>query len=151
MKHINELSIIRHSDESAPERKQRTFAFIASVLSIYYPDVDIKRMDGIKAICLEHHEVINKMSDSEYAQRLKMIKAIAAVPNMPGLWASYKTSHGAIRIACGDLNALVHDYHVVVPINYATGELKRIAEREKIPTDINLAKTELAKLKDLFK
>lgn len=130
--------------------KGRTWVFISSILSIYYPDIDVKKLDGIKAICLEHHPAICKMSGSEYAQRLEMIKAICTVPNMPGLWANYKTGNGAIRIACGDLNALVHDYHVVVPINYNTGELKRIAERDKIPTNPEIAKAGIQKLKEMF-
>lgn len=149
MQHVSDIVISNGNQENNEGDKRRTWVFISSILSLYYPDIDINKLDGIKAICLENHETINKMSGSEYYHRLKMIQAISAVPNMPGLWANYKSGHGAIRIACGDLNALVHDYHVVVPINYSTGELKRIQEN-KIIVDLDLAERELTKLKGMF-
>jgi len=61
MKHVSDI-IISNGSGGDDGDKGRTWVFISSILSLYYPDVDVKKLDGIRAICLEHHPVINKIT-----------------------------------------------------------------------------------------
>jgi len=152
MKHISKINLGGNDGFAGAGDNQKTAAFVSSVMSLYYSDFDINRIDGIQATCLQYHQVINEMSDTDFNNRLAMIRKISAVPNMPNLWGNYKSAHGALRMATGDLNSLVHDYHVVEPKNGNTGELKRIQEHKKTITehDYEVGQSVLKNLKDLF-
>jgi len=151
MKHVS--TIVNSGNSSGNNGdKRKTWAFVSSVMSLYYPDVDIKQLEGIKATCVSYHDAINQMPDNEFHNRLNMIRKISAVPNMPNLWGNYRSAQGALRMACGDLNSLLHDFHVVEPKNYNTGELQRIKEHQKTITehDNQVGASVLKSLKDLF-
>lgn len=153
MKHISDLVIFDNNTENLDKaQKHKTSVFVSSVYSLFYADTDVKKIDGISAMCLQYHDTINKFSDTEYQSRLDMIKSICAVPKMPGLYGSYRNAVEALRIACGELCNITHDYHLVVPRSYATGELQRIKEREKNYTEDDRKKSlqNAANLKKLF-
>jgi len=153
MKHVSAIVIGENSGNSGGGDKRKTWAFVSSVMSLYYPDVDIKHLDGIAATCISYHDVINAMSDNDFHSRLNMIRKISAVPNMPNLWGNYRSAQGALRIACGDINSLLHDYHIVEPKLYSTGALARIKEHQKSITqhDNNVGIETLKNLKEIFK
>lgn len=152
MKHISKVQIGGNDGGDGGGDKRKTWAFVSSVMSLYYPGTDLKRLEGIQATCLQYHQVINEMTDNDFHNRLNMIRKISAVPNMPNLWGNYRSAQGALRMATGDINALVHDYHVVEPKSGSTGELKRIQEHQKTITehDNQVGQSVLKSLKDLF-
>lgn len=133
MKHASEINIVvsdKQSEKISKDEKRKTWAFVSSVMSLYYADIDVSKLDGIKATCLTYHSSINGFSEAEFSNRLKMIKAISEVPSMPGLHGRYRTANEALRVACGELCNLQHDYYVVVPKSYSTGALESINKQQ---------------------
>jgi len=158
IRNIKDIALFEQKDDSFEEkkRKHKTSVFIASIYSLYYADIDVRKLDGIAAICLSYHDVINSFKFTENydecSERLRMIQSICAVPKMHGLYGSYKNPVEAIRIACGNINNLIHDYYIVTPRSYATGELERIKQHEKKITeyDVKVGLETIGSLKELF-
>lgn len=147
---VNGIGQGEHIGEA--EGKRRTWAFVAGIMAMYYPDVRPEHMDGIKQTCILYHPAITGFSDKEYEDRLTMIRKICEVPNMPGLYGRYRNAQDALRVACGELVNLQHDFGIVQPKNYNTGELKRIAMQDSAitQTDIESGKKVLSQLKELL-
>jgi len=130
MKKVNEISVNVTQESYGQGDKRKTWAFVSSVMSLYHQGTDIAKLDGIKSTCIQYHATINGFSEKEYTDRLNMIRKITEVPKMPGLYASYRNANEALRVACGELCNLQHDYGLVQPRNYNTGELERIKRDE---------------------
>jgi hypothetical protein len=155
MKNVNEIQIIQNiQHDFTKDQKIRVRDFIVSIFSLFadYRN-EFTKEDFFKSQCRIYANEISAMSESEYFLRLDKIKKIVAVSNTPKLLGNYKTANGALAIACMPIEHINHDYALAYPINYNTGELKRIAESLSTTTqhDIEVAEKALKNMKDLFK
>lgn len=154
MKDITTLLNNQHTiqPDYTKEQKHRVRDFVASVFSLFadYRN-EYTREDFFKDQCRLWAKEIIAMSESEYQSRLDKIKMLIGVPHLHGMHGNYKTPNSALAIACMPIDHINHDYFIAYPRNGNTGELKRIAEESKIPTDASKGLSELSKLKDLFK
>lgn len=152
MKHISTIVNQEKQEDSDAASKRRTWAFVAGVMAMYYPDVRIEDLDGVKQTCILYHPAISGFSDNEYSWRMDMIRKVCECPNMPGLYGMYRNAQDALRAACGELCNLQHDYHIIVPKTYATGALEEIKrkELEHKPENDRYGKETIKSLKELF-
>lgn len=153
MKPINEISIDVNPQQGkyTVDQIRKVKSFVASVYMLFTDyRGDFTKEEFFKDECrMWADEIISFENDAE---RLSMIKKLVAVSSMRELHGNYRTAKSALAIACQAIEHLNHDYRIAYPRTGSTGELARIAEREKQITyaDVESGKKTINDLKGLF-